>query len=216
MFRALAVIAAFALLVYALADFANSDERDRGGIPGWLWIVLIVLLPYFGPLAWISFSRSRRRHGAGSTFPSASGTPKPSRRPSGPIAPDDDPEFLWRLAREQQRQGRTGAAGTPDAASGSSTPWTDGQAPSGHGASDQAEQGQAGQGQSGTGQSGQAGQSQSGQGQSGQGQSGQSQSGQSQSGQGPHKRGPHDSTSRDQAPRSGPQDDQSPDATSDS
>ena len=141
MFRALAVIAAFALLVYALADFANSDERDRGGIPGWLWIVLIVLLPYFGPLAWISFSRSRRRNGADSPFPSTTRSPKP-RRPSGPLAPDDDPEFLWRLAREQQRQGRPGAAGTSDATAAGSTPRTDGQEPSGQSGQNQSGQGQ--------------------------------------------------------------------------
>ena len=112
MLRALAVIAAFALLVYALADFANSDDRDRGGIPGWLWVVIIILLPYFGPLAWIVFSRSRRGHAAGSGFPSTGGAPKPRRRPSGPLAPDDDPEFLWRLAREQQRQGRPSEPGS--------------------------------------------------------------------------------------------------------
>lgn len=104
MFRALAVIAAFALLVYALADFANSDERDRGGIPGWLWVVIIILLPYFGPLSWIVFSRSRRRQVAGPGFPSAGPSTKGRRRPSGPLAPDDDPEFLWRLAREQRHQ----------------------------------------------------------------------------------------------------------------
>lgn len=116
MFRALAVIAAFALLVYALADFANSDERDRGGIPGWLWIVIIVLLPYFGPLAWIVFSRSRRSQGGRAGGPSL-GAPKSRRRPSGPLAPDDDPEFLWRLAREQQRQaGRPAAPGIDDEA----------------------------------------------------------------------------------------------------
>ncbi|SDD72412.1 Phospholipase_D-nuclease N-terminal [Sanguibacter gelidistatuariae] len=117
MFRALAVIAAFALLVYALADFASSDERDRGGIPGWLWAVIIILLPYFGPLSWIVFSRSRRRQGAGPGHPSAGTSPRTRRRPSGPLAPDDDPEFLWRLAREQRRQARPAAdAGTSNAA----------------------------------------------------------------------------------------------------
>jgi len=48
MLRVLAVIAAFALLVYALSDFATSDERDRGGIPKWLWVIIIVVLVYFG------------------------------------------------------------------------------------------------------------------------------------------------------------------------
>jgi Phospholipase_D-nuclease N-terminal len=108
MFRALAVIAAFALLVYALADFANSDERDRGGIPRWLWVLIIVVLVYFGPLAWIVFSHSRRvaaktpSRGGGS-FPQPRTAPS-RRRPDQPVAPDDDPDFLWKLAREQRRQ----------------------------------------------------------------------------------------------------------------
>ena len=115
MLRVLAVIAAFALLVYALADFANSDERDRGGIPGWLWVVIIILLPYFGPLSWIVFSRSRRRQVAGPGFPSSGPAPRGRRRPSGPLAPDDDPEFLWRLAREQRHQTRPAGSDTDTA-----------------------------------------------------------------------------------------------------
>ena len=130
MFRALAVIAAFALLVYALADFATSDERDRGGIPGWLWVVIIIVLPYFGPIAWIAFSRSRRGQAVLPGAPSAGNGPKARRRPSGPVAPDDDPEFLWRLAREQQRQGRPATPGTPGTPDGPPAPRTDGQTPS--------------------------------------------------------------------------------------
>ena len=129
MFRALAVIAAFALLVYALADFATSDERDRGGIPGWLWVVIIIVLPYFGPLSWIVFSRSRRGQSVVPGAPSPGGSPTSRRRPSGPLAPDDDPEFLWRLAREQQRQGRPTTPGAAGAAGGSSAAQPDGTTP---------------------------------------------------------------------------------------
>lgn len=114
MLRVLAVIAAFALLVYALSDFATSDERDRGGIPKWLWVIIIVVLVYFGPLAWIAYSRSRRSAGAsagGRTYPGAS--PRGRRRPGQPVAPDDDPDFLWRLAREQREQTRRDSATTP-------------------------------------------------------------------------------------------------------
>lgn len=117
MLRVLAVIAAFALLVYALSDFATSDERDRGGIPKWLWVIIIVVLVYFGPLAWIAYSRSRRSAAApASGRPSFPGAPaRGRRRPNQPVAPDDDPDFLWRLAREQREQARReGAAGAPD------------------------------------------------------------------------------------------------------
>lgn len=115
MLRVLAVIAAFALLVYALSDFATSDERDRGGIPKWLWVIIIVVLVYFGPLAWIAYSRSRRSAAAPSGGrPSFSGgAPRGRRRPNQPVAPDDDPDFLWRLAREQREQARRDGTAAP-------------------------------------------------------------------------------------------------------
>lgn len=120
MLRVLAVLAAFGLLVYAFTDFASSDEEDRGDIPRWLWLVIIVLLPYFGPISWIAFSRSRRKQAGRGQSPVAPGKgPAPRgrtrRRASGPVAPDDDPDFLWRLAQEQRRQAR-GAQGDDAAA----------------------------------------------------------------------------------------------------
>ena len=37
------------------------------------------------------------------------GRPGPGgRRPSGPAAPDDDPDFLWRLEQERRREERDG------------------------------------------------------------------------------------------------------------
>ncbi|MBI9113948.1 PLD nuclease N-terminal domain-containing protein [Sanguibacter suaedae] len=129
MLRVLAVLTAFALLVYAFSDFATSDSRDRGDIPRWLWLVIIVLLPYFGPIAWIVFSRSRRAQAAGGTAtgPARRGMPgagRARRRPSGPVAPDDDPDFLWRLEREQRRNGTPGATGAKPGATGPADPST--------------------------------------------------------------------------------------------
>jgi Phospholipase_D-nuclease N-terminal len=118
MARVLLVLLAVGLAVYALVDLASSDEDERGGIPKWLWVVLIVLLPFVGAIAWILVRRSQRsaaRYGAGGR----PGRPWAARRRrSGPVAPDDDPEFLWRLEQEQRRQGRaTGPDGgtAPDA-----------------------------------------------------------------------------------------------------
>jgi hypothetical protein len=119
MLRVLAVLAAFALLVYAFSDFATSDSRDRGDIPRWLWLVIIVLLPYFGPIAWIVFSRSRRAQAAGGPARrEVPGTGRARRRPSAPVAPDDDPDFLWRLEREQRRNGTRGGTSAKPGATG--------------------------------------------------------------------------------------------------
>lgn len=130
MLRVLAVLAAFALLVYAFADFASSDEEDRGDIPRWLWLVIIVLLPYFGPVSWIAFSRSRRAQagrGGAPRAPGRGGAPRgrSRRRTAGPVAPDDDPDFLWRLAQEQRRQARGDGPSTDGATSGTHEPLPD-------------------------------------------------------------------------------------------
>lgn len=114
--RVLLILAVVGLAVYALVDVWGSEEDERGGLPRWLWVLLIVLLPLLGPISWIVVRVSARRSGAGpAAGPGPGGSrPKPPRpgprRPSGPVAPDDDPEFLWRLEQEKRRQEREARA----------------------------------------------------------------------------------------------------------
>lgn len=102
------VLAAVGLAVYALADCASSDSNERGGAPKWLWYLIIVVLPLFGPLAWILSRRSRTTRVAGTGSRPARGA---QRR--GPVAPDDDPDFLWKLEQERRRRERESGGGTP-------------------------------------------------------------------------------------------------------
>jgi hypothetical protein len=134
MSRVLLTLLAVGLAVYALSDCATSDENDRSGIPKGLWIVMIIFLPFVGPLAWILVSRTQRsRHAAAG----GTGTPRrPSggggrRRSSGPIAPDDDPDFLWKLEQQRRREARdegsapgsgTAPGTTPGHAAGAADP----------------------------------------------------------------------------------------------
>ncbi|GGM33392.1 PLDc N-terminal domain-containing protein [Promicromonospora citrea] len=112
--RVLLILAVVGLAVYALVDVWGSEEDERGGLPRWLWVLLIVLLPLLGAIAWIVVRVSARR--SGTSGPGSGGRPTPPRpgggprRPSGPVAPDDDPEFLWRLEQEKRRQQREARA----------------------------------------------------------------------------------------------------------
>jgi hypothetical protein len=109
MLRVLLPLIAVGLAVYALVDLASSDDEERGGIPKGLWIVLIVLLPFLGPIAWIVVKRSASRGGSryGATGrPGSSSGGATRRRRSAPVAPDDDPDFLWQLEQQQRRQTR--------------------------------------------------------------------------------------------------------------
>lgn len=120
-----------ALVVYALVDVIQSEEEDLGGIQKGFWIVAIVFLPLAGSIAWLVVSNTarRRRRSSGQQvtgFPA--GQPKPARyerrtrsweHDAAPLAPEDDPEFIWLMEqakRKREREAREAAGRAEDAA----------------------------------------------------------------------------------------------------
>lgn len=107
MARALLFLVIIGLAVYALADIASSDEHARRGIPRGVWLV-VALVPVVGAVVWIASSRAQRAAGGGAA--GGGGTTRPGGpggpRRGGPVAPDDDPEFLWRLEQDRLRRER--------------------------------------------------------------------------------------------------------------
>ncbi|MFJ4107571.1 PLD nuclease N-terminal domain-containing protein [Oerskovia enterophila] len=125
MSRVLLTLLAVGLAVYALSDCATSDEHDRSGIPKGLWIVMIIFLPFVGPLAWILVSRTQRsRHAAagGVGSPRRPGAGGSRRRSSGPVAPDDDPDFLWKLEQQRRREARDDGSASGSATASGTAP----------------------------------------------------------------------------------------------
>ncbi|GAA4698149.1 Phospholipase_D-nuclease N-terminal [Promicromonospora umidemergens] len=124
MARILLILVVVGLMAYALADVWSADEDERGGLPRWLWVLLIVLLPLLGAISWIVVRVTARRNNAGPSGPGRGSSrptppsprsPRPGpRRPAGPVAPDDDPEFLWLLEQEKRKRERE-ARGHQDA-----------------------------------------------------------------------------------------------------
>ena len=98
MARGILAILSIALTVFALADCVQTQDDKVRGVPKWAWIVLIVLIPWVGPLTWL-FVGKERSWGRGS-----SGSPGPRR--DGPLAPDEDPEFLRKLDEDIRRERR--------------------------------------------------------------------------------------------------------------
>jgi hypothetical protein len=101
-----------ALAIYALIDLSRSEPSERAGIRPLAWLAIIVLLPVVGPITWIVVSRTQGPARGGAARRPSGPNPRtwPVRRP-GPKAPDDDPNFLWRL--EQQRRRARGTGGDP-------------------------------------------------------------------------------------------------------
>jgi hypothetical protein len=129
--RALFILVTIGLAVYAIADIASSDDDDRLGVPRLPWFV-VALVPIVGPVAWIVVSRAQRARraggGGGAATPGPSAPPRPPRR-SGPVAPDDDPEFLWRLDQERIRRERENRGSGGEGPDGDEPHRTDGDVP---------------------------------------------------------------------------------------
>jgi hypothetical protein len=89
-FWLIAAVVAVAFTVYSLVDCAMTDRlRVRGPRKG-VWLLIVLLLPVVGGLLWFIIGRGRPAGGG-------------ARRP---VAPDDDPAFLRRLARDADQEER--------------------------------------------------------------------------------------------------------------
>lgn len=102
------MVAWVAITIYALADWYRTDEDELPArIPKMLWLILIILtIPSFslGAIAWL-ITRAVMRTEKGEP-PLGFTPPTRPEQPPAPTAPDDDPEFLFRLERDIQRQRR--------------------------------------------------------------------------------------------------------------
>jgi hypothetical protein len=92
MLRLLPWLLTVALTVYAVVDCIQSDDSEVRNLPKLLWVLLILLFPLVGSIAWFIAGRPpRAQPGRGA------GRPGPGHRPPPPRGPDDDPDFLRRL-----------------------------------------------------------------------------------------------------------------------
>lgn len=126
MAKALIYVVPFALALYALIDLSRSEPAEHADLTRWGWVAVIVLFPVVGPIAWVLISRARRGGPGALRTPrppsSPGGRPRPARRP-GPLAPDDDPDFLWRLEQDRRRKAQgEGPEPTSEGGPGSTDP----------------------------------------------------------------------------------------------
>ncbi|WP_394554280.1 PLD nuclease N-terminal domain-containing protein [Agromyces sp. MMS24-JH15] len=85
-------VAAAVFMIYSVVDCALFDRtRIRGLARGW-WLVVIILVPVIGGILWFAIGRGRMARVDG--------------RQRGPVAPDDDPDFLRRLDRDAAQEER--------------------------------------------------------------------------------------------------------------
>lgn len=131
MSRILPFLALIALYVYVLVDLSRAPSAEVRLLPKWLWVIVVVLLFLIGPLLWLVLGRPRAEppQSGGDGGGGSSG-----RRPGprGPVAPDDDPEFLkrldeqsWSTKMERLRREREAGGGQPPPAGDGPVPGSD-------------------------------------------------------------------------------------------
>jgi hypothetical protein len=116
LFRGLPVLIEIGLLVYCLIDCVQSPPHAVRAMPRWAWALVIVVLPFFGSIAWLLFGRPP---GGAADVPWAAtgtaGSPGYERpRPPRTVAPDDDPEFLDSLRKKRDDGPAEGGAGSAE------------------------------------------------------------------------------------------------------
>ena len=84
------------LTVYTLVDCAVFDRKRIRGLPRWVWIFVIVLVPLIGPLLWLLVGHGRST---------------PTTRSYRSVAPDDDLDFLRGLNTDGLNGGVATATG---------------------------------------------------------------------------------------------------------
>ena len=103
-----AAVLGLLLLVYCLLNVATTPEDQVRTLPKPVWLLLVILLPFVGSLAWLLAGRPQRA--AGTPGVGGPSTPRARRRPTAASSPDDDEGFLRSLRERAEEQRRRAAA----------------------------------------------------------------------------------------------------------
>jgi len=81
---------ALAFDIFSIVDVVLTDQRRVRALRKWIWVVIILILPVIGGLLWFLLGKARQDGGGQLRT----------------VAPDDDPEFLGSIARDEQQDER--------------------------------------------------------------------------------------------------------------
>jgi len=110
--RVLLLVLVLAVYIYALVDLATAPSDEVRLLPRPVWLLVVLLVPVAGPLGWLWLGRPSTGDGGDGgggggglreRFPFGGGGG--TDYASGPVAPDDDPDFLRGLDEQRRRAG---------------------------------------------------------------------------------------------------------------
>lgn len=101
-------LAALVLWVYCILDVISTDETLARNLPKVIWLLIVILIPTVGSIAWLLLGRPERAGlapGGGGYRPEPRGgtQDRSSRRSYGVLAPEDDPRFIAELDERAKR-----------------------------------------------------------------------------------------------------------------
>lgn len=107
MLRYLPFLVELALLVYCLIDCIQTDSSLVRNLPKPAWVLLIVIVPVVGGIAWLVAGRPERaQRGHRVPWPSTATAGYPEYERPRRTAPDDDPEFLASIRASDEKHER--------------------------------------------------------------------------------------------------------------
>ncbi|MFI9328131.1 PLD nuclease N-terminal domain-containing protein [Kitasatospora sp. NPDC052868] len=99
MLRILTVVLPLALWVWAFIDCLTTPEDEVKHLPKVVWVIIVLLFPPLGPIAWLVAGKRRGFAQARTADQVEGARPRDGR----PLAPDDDPEFLASLKKDDKQ-----------------------------------------------------------------------------------------------------------------
>ncbi len=94
------ILIAVGLTIFTVIDIALIDRSRVKGLPKLIWILICIVVVVIGPVLWFLLGRERL------IDPRKAGSFGPRPRRNGPVAPDDDLEFLGKISRESAQEKR--------------------------------------------------------------------------------------------------------------
>jgi hypothetical protein len=96
---ALLFLADITLIVISLISCLSADESDLRALPRIAWVFIILLFSPVGPIVYLVAGRPLTTSPRQDVWRPGNGFPE-AQRPPRQVAPDDDPEFLKGLAKQ--------------------------------------------------------------------------------------------------------------------
>ncbi|GAB3558084.1 PLD nuclease N-terminal domain-containing protein [Spelaeicoccus albus] len=88
------IVIVIAMMIYSVIDCVRRDPAEVRSLPKVAWVAVIILLPAIGTILWFLLGRGPV---------DGQGPPGGQRGRRGPVAPDDDPDFLRGLGPSGRR-----------------------------------------------------------------------------------------------------------------